>query len=92
VDESDRVASCLLPLDQVSLPISNIANLVKDIAERKRQRARPDASHTNRQDARLGKAFDAGARIEQLAAAHGRTVGALRARLVKLGRLEAAAR
>jgi len=44
------------------------------------------------EDARLGKAFDEGRNIEQLAKAHGRTVGAMRARLVKLGRMDPAAR
>jgi len=44
------------------------------------------------EDARLGKAFDEGRNIEQLAKAHGRTVGAMRARLVKLGRMDPTAR
>ena len=38
-------------------------------------------------DAALGSAFDEGRTVEQLAALHKRTSGAIRARLMKLGRV-----
>lgn len=41
-------------------------------------------------DARLGAAFDAGQTLDQLPAAFGRTRHSVEARLVKLGRLQAA--
>jgi len=44
------------------------------------------------EDALLGKAFDKGRTVEELAASHARTSGAIRARLVTLGRLESIAR
>ena len=44
------------------------------------------------EDERLGKGFDDGMTIEKLAAAHARTPGAIRLRLAKLGRTDAAPR
>jgi hypothetical protein len=55
---------------------------------------RPEGAPTNagkpwseEEDALLGKAFDAGKPIEQLAVEHGRSRWAIEARLVKLGRI-----
>lgn len=42
------------------------------------------------EDARLGQEFDGGMTIAQIALRHGRTSGAITARLVKLGRIDPA--
>ncbi|HWS72207.1 MAG TPA: hypothetical protein VN605_08835 [Thermoanaerobaculia bacterium] len=49
------------------------------------------ARWTAEEEQRLLRAFDGGASIASIAAAHGRKAGGIRARLVKLGRLEPAA-
>jgi hypothetical protein len=41
------------------------------------------------EDRKLLAAFDAGRALQELAAAHGRTMGAVRARLLKYGRINA---
>lgn len=46
---------------------------------------------TKEEDARLGQEFDAGMTVAQIALQHGRTSGAITSRLVKLGRVDAAA-
>jgi hypothetical protein len=66
------------------------------VEERARRRAQLPANTgvawTADEDGKLGKGFDDGRSVEQLAAAHARTTGAIRARLVLLGRLEPGAR
>jgi hypothetical protein len=46
------------------------------------------ARWTAEEEERLVRAFDEGASIASIAAAHGRKVGGIRARLIKLGRIE----
>jgi len=62
--------------------------------ERARRRERLPANTgvpwSEKEDAELGRAFDEGGTIERLAATHKRTVGAIRARLLMLGRMTAA--
>ncbi|MFP5245374.1 MAG: hypothetical protein ACLGH0_01680 [Thermoanaerobaculia bacterium] len=45
---------------------------------------------SSEEDARLGQEFDSGMTVAQIALQHGRTSGAITARLVKLGRLDSA--
>ena len=62
--------------------------------EHKQKRILPEGQEaawlrwTEEEDDRLLSAFDGGATVEQLAAAHKRKAGGITARLVKLGRLE----
>lgn len=46
------------------------------------------ARWTAEEDERLGREFDGGMSIAQIALAHGRTSGGITARLVKLGRID----
>jgi len=86
------------PLQQAPIvrALKVAVDALEDHAERARRRSRMPANTgvpwEAEEDARLGKAFDGGSTVEQLAAAHQRTPGAIRSRLVKLGRLEAAPR
>ncbi|MBL8472841.1 MAG: hypothetical protein KF778_19330 [Rhodocyclaceae bacterium] len=49
------------------------------------------AAWTEAEDLRLCEAFDAGKTEKELAALHERTLGAIRARLIRLGKLDASA-
>jgi len=44
---------------------------------------------TAEQDEQLGRAFDSGRKVAELAVEHGRTSGAIRSRLKRIGRLDA---
>ncbi len=46
---------------------------------------------TTEEEQRLAAAFDAGKRVSELAALHGRSVAAIEARLLKLGKIDASA-
>lgn len=48
------------------------------------------AAWTAEEDARLGREFDSGMTVAQMALQHGRTSGGITARLVKLGRIDPA--
>ncbi len=61
-------------------------------------RARPASSPANigsrwtpEEEQRLAAAFDSGKRVSELAALHGRSVAAIEARLLKLGKIDASA-
>lgn len=56
---------------------------------RKTMPAKTGTAWTEDDDRRLLAAFDAGRALQELAAAHERTMGAVRARLLKYGRLTA---
>lgn len=43
------------------------------------------------EEARLASGFDAGRRVSELATAHGRSIAAIEARLLKLGKIDASA-
>ncbi len=59
--------------------------------ERKRSQmpAKTGEPWTEEEDRKLLAAFDAGRALQELAAAHQRTMGAIRARLLKYGRINA---
>jgi hypothetical protein len=59
--------------------------------ERRRQQMPPKTGEpwTEDEDRKLLAAFDAGRSLQELAAAHERTMGAVRARLLKYGRINA---
>jgi hypothetical protein len=46
---------------------------------------------TSEEEQRLAAAFDAGKRVSELAALHGRSIAAIEARLLKLGKIDASA-
>ena len=59
--------------------------------ERRRQQMPPKTGEpwSEEEDRKLLAAFDAGRALQELAAAHERTMGAVRARLLKYGRINA---
>jgi len=59
--------------------------------ERRKQQMpqKTGATWTEEEDRKLLAAFDAGRALQELAAAHERTMGAVRARLLKYGRINA---
>ena len=59
--------------------------------ERRKQQLPPKTGEpwTEDEDRKLLAAFDAGRALQELAAAHERTIGAVRARLLKYGRINA---
>jgi len=81
-------------------PIVRALHVAVGALEAQEERARRRASlpantgvpWTEKEDGALGGAFDGGRTIEQLAADHARTSGAIRARLTLLGRLAETAR
>jgi len=60
-------------------------------APQKEGPAKAGGKWTDEEDKRLAEAFDAGSSIKDLAASHQRSNGAIRSRLVKLGKIDPAA-
>ncbi|MEX3943544.1 hypothetical protein AB4Y44_29145 [Paraburkholderia sp. BR10937] len=65
-----------------------LGELTGNAAPREKRAAKAGTSWPPEEDHRLLESFDAGADVKELAAAHGRTTGAIKSRLVKHGRIE----
>ena len=87
--ERDQVITVLESLAEGQPPF--VVEALTTAANVLRKQDRPTAAGarwTAEEDAMLGAEFDGGAAIREIARKHGRTIGAITMRLVKLGRLD----